>query len=290
MGFKRVTVIGGSGMLGQDLVPHLSSCGYQVSAPTIGQVNVLHDVERITTELAATQPEIIIHAAAYTDVDGAERDPELAMAINKDGTRKIAVAARDIGAILVYISTDYVFDGTTNRPLTTDDKPHPINMYGQSKFYGELMVSELLDTHYILRTSWLYGMGRNNFVQWVLASAKQGQPINVVNDWHGTPTWTGSLAHTIETVMTSGAFGTYHTADQGTVSKYEQAVAICKAAGLSHRHISPVSASTLSFDAPRPAYTPLDCAPLAMPHWETSLAAYLTQYFADPHPPNQAGA
>ena len=179
MGFKRITVVGASGMLGQDLVRHLRGCGYTVATPELSHLNVLHDVDTITQALAADEPEIIIHTAAYTDVDGAERDPELATAINQDGTRKLAVAARDLGAILAYISTDYVFDGTLGRPLTLDDKPNPINHYGQSKLHGELVTRELLDTHYIVRTSWLYGVGRNNFVQWILDTARQGNDITV---------------------------------------------------------------------------------------------------------------
>lgn len=286
MAFKRICIIGGSGMLGTDLQADLAGKGYEVTAPHEDDANLLHSVDDLKAKIDPLEPEIILHIAAVTDVDAAERNPELAMAINKDGTRKMAVIARDLGAVFAYVSTDQVFDGRRDSknepPYTPADKPNPINQYGLSKYYGELMVQELLDTHYILRTSWLYGAQRNNFAQWVLDSARAGKPINVVSDWVGTPTWSGSLAHAIERTMTSGAFGTYHLADQGPVSKYDQAVAMCRGAGLPVGGISPVHSSTLNFSAQRPAFTPLDSSdsPVVMPHWETSFQAYLTQYRA----------
>lgn len=288
MAFKRLCIIGGSGMLGTDLMKDLTGKGYEVSAPHENEANLLHSVDDLKAIIEPLDPEIIIHIAAVTDVDAAERNPELAHAINKEGTRKIAVIARDLGAIMAYVSTDQVFDGNRNPQsspaYTPKDKPNPINQYGLSKYYGELMVQELLDTHYILRTSWLYGIQRNNFAQWVLDSAKAGKPINVVSDWVGTPTWSGSLAHAIERTITSGEFGTHHLAgqvnDNSGVSKYEQAVAMCRGAGLPTEGISPIESGKLTFDAPRPAFTPLDCStsPINMPHWETSFQAYLTQY------------
>ncbi len=278
MAFRKILVIGASGMLGRDLTAHLDAMGYEVSGLSSRDFNLLHPIDRLTRTAALHEPEVIIHCAAYTDVDGAEKDPELATAINKDGTRKSAVIARDLGAIFAYISTDYVFDGLKGGPYTVDDSPNPVNQYGLSKYYGELMVKEILDTAYIVRTSWLYGMHKRNFVQFVLDGARQGRPMRIVNDWTGSPTWTGSLSHLIEQIVTSGAFGTYHAADRGSVSKYDQALAVCKAAGLSATHIEPASWKDFSFLARRPSMSVLDPGELAVPSWETSLHAYLEQY------------
>ena len=282
MAFKRILIVGASGMLGRDLTADLRGKGYEVAALSSSDVNLLHPIDAIERVIARHTPEIIIHAAAFTDVDAAERDPEVAMTINKDGTRKLAVIARDLGAILAYISTDYVFDGNQRTPYTIADKPNPINAYGVSKYYGELMVQEILETAYIIRTSWLYGQHRHNFVQFVLDGARQGRPLRVVNDWTGSPTWTGSLSHQIERIVTSGAYGMYHACDRGAVSKFEQAQAICRASGLSTDHIQPASFREFSFTAQRPAYSALNPGELSVPSWETSLQGYLTQILPSP--------
>lgn len=278
MGFERIMVTGASGMLGRDLVPYLEAKGYQVTAMARRDLDLLGTTDHIAETVLNAQPQIIIHAAAYTDVDGAENDPELAMAVNKDGTRKLALAAREVDAIMVYVSTDFVFDGLKHTPYTPSDKPNPVNTYGLSKHYGELMVSELMDTYYVVRTSWVYGVHKRNFVQFVLESARQGREVKAAEDMVGSPTWTGSLSTALEKIMTSGAFGIYHAGDAGIVSRYEQARTICHAAGLSSDHIRPVRASELPLKANRPLYSALDCGDLAVPSWETAFHAYLEQY------------
>ena len=279
MAFSRIWVTGAQGSLGQDLIPFLQAKGYKVEGSTSKTLNLLEPQEAITKKMAVFAPEIIIHTAAMTQVDKAQLEPDLAMAINKDGTQKIALAANELGAILCYVSTDYVFDGQTQTPYTTESKPNPINTYGLSKYYGELMVQELCDPFYIVRTSWLYGVNGNNFVQFVLDSARQGRSVSIVNDQWGSPTWTGSLCHLLEQVITSGGFGIYHGCDQGVITRYDQALHICKAAGLSADHIKPVSNKVFEQPAPRPTFTALNPSPLAVPHWETAFEAFLTQYF-----------
>jgi dTDP-4-dehydrorhamnose reductase len=279
MGFSRIWVTGAQGSLGQELIPFLKAKGYQVEGSTSQSLNLLEPQEAITRKIASFAPEIIIHTAAMTQVDKAQLEPDLAMAINKVGTQKIALAANDVGAILCYVSTDYVFDGQTQTPYGTDVKPNPINTYGWSKYYGELMVQELCDTFYIVRTSWLYGVNGNNFVQFVLDAARQGRSVNIVNDQWGSPTWTGSLCHNIEKIVTSGGFGLYHGSDSGVITRYDQALHICKAAGLSADCIKPVSNAVFEQPAPRPTFTALDPTPLSVPRWETAFEAFLTQYF-----------
>jgi dTDP-4-dehydrorhamnose reductase len=277
---KRVLITGQNGMLGRELTAHLTAKGYEVVGATSSQLNLLQTLEAMTKTVAFWAPDVIVHGAAFTDVDGAERNPELAMAINKDGTRKLAIIAQRLGVPLAMVSTDYVFDGLQQRPYQTTDRPNPINTYGLSKYYGELMVTELLEAYYLIRTSWLYGIHGKNFVKFVLDAAREGREIRVIDDQVGSPTWTGTLADQIERIMTSGQYGTYHAADQGEVSRFEQAQAICKAAGLSTEHIRPVSASVFNLPANRPGYSVLNTGSLSVPRWETALEGYLAQYFA----------
>ena len=278
MAFKKLFVTGAEGMLGSDLVPFLKAKGYDVFGSTLKTMNVLAPQEDLQNTLEAFGPDVVIHCGAYTNVDGAEREPELAMLINKDGTHKLAQAARNIGAIFIYISTDFVFDGLKQEPYDPLDRPNPINSYGLSKYYGELMVTEHLEMYYIIRTSWTYGIHGKNFVQFVLDNAREGKEIPVVTDWIGSPTWTGSLCAFIENVMNSGAYGVYHGADDGVISRFDQARAICHAAGYSSDCIKPVSSSELNLAANRPTYSPLASPNMPVPSWETSLQAYLEQY------------
>ncbi|MFN8614690.1 MAG: dTDP-4-dehydrorhamnose reductase [Vampirovibrionales bacterium] len=280
MAFGRIVVVGARGMLGQAVMADLTGKGYDVVGLGSDQCNLLHDADAIYRTLALLEPALVLQTAAYTNVDGAEREPELAMAINKDGTQKLAEVTAQLDAIFAYVSTDYVFDGHTDRPYRPEDKPNPINTYGRSKLYGEVWAKESSDTHYVLRTSWLYGRHRKNFVSMILDSAREGRPMTIVTDWVGSPSWTGNVAHAIERVITSGAYGTYHVADQGAVSKYDQAVAICRAAGLPSDHLKPVSYKDLNFSAQRPAYSPLDSGELSMPSWETGLHGYLAELAA----------
>lgn len=157
MAFKNIVVTGANGMLGRDLVPYLQAKGYTVFPSTSQQMNLMETSQSMQDKLEPFQPEIIVHAAAYTNVDGAESEPDLAMLINKDGTRNLAEAAQALNAIFIYISSDFVFDGLKRTPYEPSDRPNPISTYGLSKYYGELMVSELLESYYIVRTSWLYG-------------------------------------------------------------------------------------------------------------------------------------
>lgn len=265
-------------MLGQELVPYLRAKGYEVFPISTDYMSLLETSESMREKLEPFSPEIIIHPAALTNVDAAERDPDLAMAVNKDGTQKLALAAKELGAIVAYISTDYVFDGLKQEPYVPSDRPNPINTYGLSKYYGELMVSELLEEYYIIRTSWLYGIGRTNFVQWVLDQARAGNEVKAATDWVGSPTWIGNLCVAIESVITTGAYGTYHAADAGSISRYDQARLICKMAGLSDEHVRAINSNELNLPANRPHYTPLACSEISVPSWETGFQAYLEQY------------
>ncbi len=278
MGFKNIVVVGASGMLGRELTTHLKGKGYQVFGTTSETLSLLLTVDQMKEKLEPFQPDVVIQCAAFTNVDNAEREPDLAMAVNKDGTQKLGAACQSLGAIFAYISTDYVFDGLKGAPYLPTDRPNPINTYGLSKYYGELLISEQLEHYYIIRTSWLFGIHRNNFVQWVLDQARQNGEVKATVDWVGTPTWTGNLAVAIENIIQSGEFGTHHAADAGVISRYDQALKICKMAGLSDAHIVRVENADLELPANRPLCTPLACPTIAVPSWETGFHAYLSQY------------
>jgi len=277
MAFKNILVTGAQGLLGQELVPYLNAKSYHVTPFNSKQMNLLESSESMLEKLEPHSPEVIIHCAAYTNVDGAEREPELAMAVNKDGTKNLVLAAQELGAILMYISTDYVFDGLKGEPYHPQDRPNPINTYGLSKYYGELILSEMMETYYVVRTSWLYGIHRDNFVQRVIESARAGNQIQAAEDWVGSPTWVGNLGPALETLMNSGRYGTYHAADGGAISRYRQAQVICRAVGLSSEHVRPVTIKELDLPANRPHFTALDCPGLEVPSWETGLQGYLAQ-------------
>lgn len=278
MGFKNIVVVGASGMLGRELTGYLKAKGYEVYPTTSDYLSLLATEDVLKEKLEPFQPEVVIQCAAFTNVDGAERDPELAMAVNKDGTNKLGLASQSLGAIFTYISTDYVFDGLKPEPYLPTDRPNPINTYGLSKYYGELLTSEQLEAYYIIRTSWLYGIHRNNFTQWVLDQARSGGEVKAAVDWVGTPTWTGNLVVAIEKIFNSGEYGTYHAADAGEISRYEQALSICRMAGLSEEKVSRVESAELDLPANRPKYSPLACPGLSVPSWETGFQAYLSQY------------
>lgn len=277
MGFGRIIVTGARGMLGRDLIPYLKAKGYDVIGTHSDYLSLLQTEEEIQQKLAVLNPGIIIHAAAYTNVERAETDADLAMMVNRDGTHKVAMAAKSLGAIMAYISTDYVFDGAKGSPYTVQDRPNPLGVYGRSKYYGELAVGKLLDTSYIIRTSWLYGVHGWNFIQYIIDAGQQGREISAISDQIGSPTWTGSLCLLIEKIITSGAYGIYHAADQGIISRYHQALTVCQYAGLSSHFVRPITTEELALKAPRPRYSALDPAPLPASSWETALQCYLRQ-------------
>ena len=278
MAYQNILITGAHGLLGKTLSTYLKAKGATVIAAGRNTLDVLAPEADIREKLEAWQPDLIIHAGAFTHVDMAEREPERAMAVNSEGTRKLAATAQHIGAVMLYISTDYVFDGTKAEPYTTTDRPNPISVYGQSKFYGELAVQELLETYYIVRTSWLYGTGKTNFVPWLLEGCKQGKPLRIVSDQIGSPTWVGSLCPQIETISTSGVYGLYHGVDAGCLTRWEQAQIMVKAAGVPSSSLSPVLTDELGFAARRPRLSALNPGDRPVPTWQTSFQGFLTEW------------
>ncbi|RMF67287.1 MAG: dTDP-4-dehydrorhamnose reductase, partial [Cyanobacteria bacterium J069] len=231
----RILITGANGQVGKELVRSLSPIG-EVIAGDRTQIN-LAELETLKHAVHAFQPDVIVNAAAYTAVDKAEQEPELAYTINGTAPRILAEACRDMGALLIHISTDYVFDGTKNTPYLESDTPNPVGLYGKSKRIGEIGIEEMLgdrpNQYMILRTSWVYGVhGTGNFVKTMLRVGSSREELRVVNDQVGSPTWAADLAGAIAgfTVRALNASttqpaepigGVYHVTNTGVISWYD---------------------------------------------------------------------
>lgn len=251
----KVLVTGAKGQLGSELVRMLSPV-FEVYGFTRQQLDVTRfsEVRECVRQL---RPDVVIHAAAYTQVDLAESHPDAAYAVNAYGTRNLAVAAEEAGAAIVYISTDYVFDGTSRRPYREFDPVGPLNVYGKSKCAGEQIVQTLSRRHYIVRTSWLYGPGGPNFVRTMLQLAKTAPELRIVDDQIGSPTYTADLAQFIGELILTGQYGIYHASNQGSCSWHEFAREIFARTELQVT-VTPVRTQDFPRPAPRPSYSVLD--------------------------------
>ncbi len=286
----RILITGACGMLGRDLVEALSKEHEVVGLDAKGSQLTVHglrfivcditDRKKINKAICDARPEIVIHAAAYTYVDGCEKNPDLAYKVNGTGTQNVALACKEYKAVMAYISTDFVFDGEKREPYLENDKPNPLSIYGKSKLEGERHISSLLDKYFIIRTSWLFGKHGKNFVNTILKLAKEKKELKVVNDQVGAPTYTKDLAHAISKLLhhtshipalapRSGAgthhtdtFGIYHISNSGSCSWYEFTREILQVAGRRSQvvniKIKPISSAKLVRPARRPKFSVLD--------------------------------
>lgn len=274
----RILVIGSNGMLGSDLVQEWQS--HEVIPATSRDADI-RDLEQVRRLVSTATPDWIILAAAYTDVDGAERDPERAFAVNRDGTRNVSLAAKESGAKLLFVSTDYVFDGNSTRPYEPNDPVHPLNVYGASKAAGEQAVRETLEQWVIARTSWLFGASRTCFPEKILCAAKMQPELKVVNDQIGSPTYTRDLAGTIRELVRMDARGILNITNSGSCSWFEFAKEVLHKAGRNTR-IAPISTAETHRLAKRPAYSVLSPAALGaygikIRSWQDALNSYLDE-------------
>jgi len=268
-------------MLGTALMPVLQQ-RHQVCGIDANDCDI-RDEEAISAVLHARQPELVIHLAAYTDVDGCETNPQLAEETNSTGTRNVAAACAEVDAAILYVSTDYVFDGTKNGAYLEDDSPNPINIYGRSKWLGEQHVRAILKRYFIARTSWMYGAHGKNFVNTVLKAAHQQKLLRVVNDQHGSPTYTRHLSLKIAELAAIQAYGVYHITGSGTCSWFEFARTILEFWPVEGVQVLPISSDQLGRAARRPANSLLENRALKqahlelLPHWKVALAEYLEE-------------
>lgn len=270
-----ILVVGARGMLGQDLLTVLDG---DVRGVDVDEVDIT-SFEAVRRTLLTLHPRVVVNCAAYTDVDGCEQKVETAMEVNGEGVGHLALACREVGAKLVQVSTDYVFDGRKGTPYGEDDPTAPLSVYGESKLAGE-MNCRLCEDHLIVRTQWLYGVHGKNFVETMLRLAAERDELSVVDDQIGSPTWTMDLSRAIRALIERGCRGTYHAANAGTCSWNEFARTIFSQSGTAVT-VKPLSTAELGRPAPRPLYSVLDCTKLsrdagfAMPPWREALAHYL---------------
>ena len=268
----RILVTGAKGMLGQDLCPALEDCGYDVIETDIQTLDIT-DINQVKEFLEEESPDYVIHCAAYTNVDLAETEIEKAERVNIVGTANIAKICAEKNITLVYISTDYVFDGTKNSPYIPNDKPNPINVYGRTKLGGELAVQRYCEKYYITRTSWLYGHHGKNFVETMLSLAEKPE-IKVVNDQIGSPTWTMELCNgIIKLIENQAEYGVYHVCGSGKTSWYEFAKEIYNQTGLDV-NIKPCSTEEFPRPAKRPKYSYMENNGMCR-DWKAALKDYI---------------
>lgn len=249
----KVLVTGAGGQLGLDLLDALAH--HEVVGLTHAHLDVAVEAD-VVAAIDEHRPDLVVHAAAWTDVDGCEGDPARAHRVNALGSWWVARACRLVGAAMVYVSTDYVFDGRGTRPYTEFQPVDPINEYGRSKAAGEQLVRRTLDEHYVVRTAWVCGARGHNFVRTMLDLARQRDELRVVGDQIGCPTFTRDLAAAIVELAVTGRFGTYHRTNRGTCSWYDLAAATFELAGLDVR-LDRTTSEEFARPAPRPAYSVL---------------------------------
>ncbi len=274
----RVTLFGASGLLGHDLVPALSGERDQLTALSIEDVD-LRDHARVRGIVRDSRPEWILLLAAYTDVDGCESNRDLAFAVNCEGAVNVAEAAREAGSRLLFVSTDYVFDGSKRSPYQTSDPRNPASVYGESKARAEERLLEILPEVCIARTAWLFGHGGKCFPATILKLAATRPEISVVNDQRGGPTYTCDLASALVKLCRAHAQGIVHVTNSGHCTWFDFATEIVRASGLPAK-VKPVTSAEFPRRAQRPAYSVLSADSLHaynihMPEWQNALRRYL---------------
>jgi dTDP-4-dehydrorhamnose reductase len=251
---RRILLTGGTGQLGTELTPHLSKLGRMMS-PRRQELDLGADTA--TARMVALQPTHVVHTAAATDVERCEQDPSWAHAVNAAGTRRVAQACRTVGAWLLYVSTDYIFDGHQRLPYREGDPPAPLNVYGRSKLAGEIQVQALAPQWAIVRTAWLYGHVGRNFVAAILQRLQASDRLTVVADQVGSPTYASDLAEGIAQLVARGATGIFHLTNSGSCSRFAFAQAIARAIGADPARVVPITSAKLGLRACRPAYSVL---------------------------------
>lgn len=250
----KVLITGGKGMLGSDLSRIFAERGHDITVTDIQELDI-RDFDEVMAQTKALQPDWVVHLAAMTHVDQCEQQPDEAYRTNTIGTQNVALACKEVGALMTYVSTISVFDGTKCEPYTEFDAPNPQSWYSRSKYEGELIVEKLLDRYYIVRAGWMFGGGREDkkFVAKIIELAMERDSLSVVNDKFGSPTYTYDIASGIEKLYHTGLYGTYHLVNtDGYCNRYEFAQHILAYAGITNCEIKPVNSAQFPLPAPRP--------------------------------------
>jgi dTDP-4-dehydrorhamnose reductase len=292
---QRILVAGRSGQIARELARASLPGGFALECRGRESLDLM-DPARTAREVAASGASFVINAAAYTAVDRAESEPDLAFRLNRDGAAALAEGARACGAALIHISTDYVFDGTKPTPYREEDAVGPVSVYGASKEAGERVVRERIDRHVILRTAWVYSpFGESGFVKTMLRLGAERPELRIIDDQHGSPTAAGDVARAMVAIVAAIAggktdgFGTYHFCNAGSTTRFGQAKAIfdwLAARGHTVPRLTPIPSSAYPMPARRPANAVLDCGRIGRVYgilpraWKESLAECLSEIMA----------
>ena len=277
----KVLVTGAKGQLGTDLMHELAKRGIEGIGVDVQEMDIT-DAEACRRVIKNSGADAVIHCAAYTAVDAAEDNVDLCRRINGEGTRNVAQACKEADVKLMYISTDYVFDGQGTRPWEPDDERHPLNVYGQTKYEGELAVEELSDKYFIVRIAWVFGVAGKNFIKTMLRLGKERGAVSVVDDQIGSPTYTYDLARLLVDMIQTDKYGRYHATNEGLCSWYEFAKEIFRQAGMDVP-VTPVSSDAFPSKATRPSNSRLNKDKLSengferLPAWQDALGRFLKE-------------
>jgi dTDP-4-dehydrorhamnose reductase len=272
----KVLVTGANGQLGFDVIKRLDSEGIDYLGTDRETLDITNK-EQVKRVISDYNPDVVIHCAAYTAVDKAEDEKELCYSVNVLGTKYVAEACKDINAKMVYISTDYVFDGEGDKPFEVTDTPNPINYYGKTKYEGELEVQKSLDKYFVVRISWVFGSNGNNFVKTMLRLGKERDEISVVADQIGSPTYTPDVAKLLVEMVKTDKYGVYHATNEGYCSWYEFACEIFKQAGVDV-NVNPIKTEDYPTRAKRPKNSRLYKTKSnfeLLPNWQSSLKRFI---------------
>ena len=272
-------VLGHKGMLGNDLAVRMM-VSHHVTGRDIDDVDITSEAA-CRDVILETKPDVVINAAAYTDVDGCESDRDTCFCVNAEGVKNIALACQKSGIKMVHFSTDYVFDGKKKTPYVEDDPCHPVNLYGQSKLMGERYLRELSKNFILIRSAWLYGRNGKNFVKTIVDKARTEKCIEVVDDQIGSPTFTWDLAAAVQILIEGHYTGVFHVTNRGSCSWYEFTLRIMKCAGMTDVQVKPICSDKLARPAPRPPYSVLSCRKFiettrkTMRYWQVALDDFI---------------
>ena len=277
----KVLVTGVKGQLGYDVVNELTKRGHIAIGTDIEEMDIT-DADSVDAVIKENAPDAVIHCAAYTAVDAAEDNADLCRKINAEGTQNIANVCKELDIKMTYISTDYVFDGEGERPWEPDDERTPLNVYGQTKYEGELAVQNTLEKYFIVRIAWVFGVNGKNFIKTMLNLGKTRDSLTVVDDQFGSPTYTFDLARLLVDMVETDKYGIYHATNEGICTWYEFACEIFKQAGMNVK-VSPVSSAEYPAKAKRPSNSRMSKEKLAengfekLPTWQDALSRYLKE-------------
>jgi dTDP-4-dehydrorhamnose reductase len=271
-------VCGAAGMLGRDVARAAAQAGHDVVALSRADLDVT-DAATSREAIGAARPDTVVNCAAYTNVDGAEEEAEAALRVNGQGAANVAAATAGAGAGILYVSSDYVFDGAKRSPYVESDPTAPLSSYGRSKLAGERATADANPRHHVVRSSWLFGPHGPNFVETMLALAGRRDEVSVVRDQVGCPTYTGHLAEALVTIAATAAYGVHHVAGGGECSRFEFAREIFRRAGVG-REVRPCTTEEQPRPARRPAYSVLRSereGAVELPPWQEGLDRYLAE-------------